>query len=68
MKKTGAADDKTPHCSFCGKSQHEVLKIIAGPRTYICDECVWLCVDIINERSLVSRAKWLGERDRVATP
>ena len=68
MKKTGAAGDKTLHCSFCGKSQHEVLKIIAGPSTYICDECVWLCVDIINERSLVSRAKWLGERNRVAMP
>lgn len=37
------------HCSFCGKSQHEVRKLIAGPTTFICDECTALCMDIINE-------------------
>jgi len=36
------------HCSFCRKSQNEVLKLIAGPTVYICDECVQVCVDIIN--------------------
>jgi len=37
------------YCSFCGKSQHEVLKLIAGPAVQICDECTDLCVDIITE-------------------
>lgn len=41
--------DKVFHCSFCGKSQHEVRKLIAGPSVYVCDECVALCNDIINE-------------------
>lgn len=43
--------DKLFHCSFCGKSQHEVRKLIAGPSVYVCDECVALCNDIINEES-----------------
>jgi len=43
--------DKIFHCSFCGKSQHEVRKLIAGPSVYVCDECVSLCNDIINEES-----------------
>ena len=43
--------DKIFHCSFCGKSQHEVRKLIAGPSVYVCDECVLLCNDIINEES-----------------
>src|ERR1700726_4874341 len=43
--------DKVFHCSFCGKSQHEVRKLIAGPSVYVCDECVALCNDIINEKS-----------------
>lgn len=42
-------NDKVFHCSFCGKSQHEVRKLIAGPSVYVCDECVALCNDIINE-------------------
>ncbi len=41
--------DKIFHCSFCGKSQHEVRKLIAGPSVYVCDECVALCNDIISE-------------------
>ena len=40
---------KMLYCSFCGKSQHEVRKLIAGPSVYICDECVELCNDIIRE-------------------
>ena len=40
---------KLLYCSFCGKSQHEVKKLIAGPSVYICDECVDLCNDIIRE-------------------
>ncbi|NVK23874.1 MAG: ATP-dependent Clp protease ATP-binding subunit ClpX, partial [Gammaproteobacteria bacterium] len=42
-------DSKLLYCSFCGKSQHEVRKLIAGPSVYICDECVDLCNDIIRE-------------------
>lgn len=42
-------DEKTLYCSFCGKSQHEVKKLIAGPSVFICDECVTLCTDIIKE-------------------
>lgn len=42
---------KVFHCSFCGKSQHEVRKLIAGPSVYVCDECISLCNDIINEES-----------------
>jgi len=42
-------DDKLLYCSFCGKSQHEVRKLIAGPSVFICDECVDLCIDIIRE-------------------
>src|SRR5215216_5353243 len=40
---------RTLYCSFCGKSQHDVRKLIAGPSVYICDECVELCLDIIRE-------------------
>jgi len=43
------SDGKILYCSFCGKSQHEVRKLIAGPSVYICDECVELCNDIIRE-------------------
>jgi ClpX C4-type zinc finger/Glyoxalase superfamily protein len=43
---------KLLYCSFCGKSQHEVHKLIAGPAVYICDECVDLCVDIVDEELL----------------
>ena len=45
------------HCSFCGKSQHEVKKLIAGPTVFICDECVDLCTDIIKEESKTSLIK-----------
>lgn len=49
-------DDGTLYCSFCGKSQHEVKKLIAGPTVFICNECVELCVDIIREESKTSLA------------
>ncbi|MBP8065471.1 MAG: ATP-dependent Clp protease ATP-binding subunit ClpX, partial [Aeromonadaceae bacterium] len=49
-KRKGEGDHgKLLYCSFCGKSQHEVRKLIAGPSVYICDECVDLCNDIISE-------------------
>ena len=48
--KQGKGDgDRLLYCSFCGKSQHEVRKLIAGPSVFICDECVDLCNDIIRE-------------------
>ncbi|HVE43811.1 MAG TPA: ATP-dependent Clp protease ATP-binding subunit ClpX [Gammaproteobacteria bacterium] len=49
--------DKIFHCSFCGKSQHEVRKLIAGPSVYVCDECVALCNDIINEEAGETKAE-----------
>ena len=58
MSKSGSADAKnTLYCSFCGKSQHEVRKLIAGPTVFICDECVELCMDIIREEGMASVAK-----------
>jgi len=49
-ERNGKSDDgKLLYCSFCGKSQHEVRKLIAGPSVFICDECVELCNDIIRE-------------------
>ena len=44
-----SSGDKLLYCSFCGKSQHEVRKLIAGPSVFVCDECVELCNDIIRE-------------------
>ena len=49
MAKDSADGDKLLYCSFCGKSQNEVRKLIAGPSVFICDECVDLCNDIIRE-------------------
>ena len=46
----------TLFCSFCGKSQHEVRKLIAGPTVFICDECVELCIDIIKEENKKAHA------------
>jgi hypothetical protein len=47
-----ATGDKTLHCSFCGKSQHDVRKLVAGPGVYICDKCVDLCTDMVDEQLL----------------
>jgi len=66
MSKTTASDSKnTLYCSFCGKSQHEVRKLIAGPTVFICDECVELCMDIIREENKSSLTK---SKDGVPTP
>ena len=48
----GSPSEKTLYCSFCGKSQHEVKKLIAGPSVFICDECIDLCNDIIRDEIL----------------
>lgn len=62
----GAGESKsTLYCSFCGKSQHEVRKLIAGPTVFICDECVELCMDIIREES---KGAALRTGDDVPTP
>ena len=66
MSKTTGSDSKnTLYCSFCGKSQHEVRKLIAGPTVFICDECVELCMDIIREEGKASIAK---TQEGVPTP
>ena len=54
---TGESSKNTLYCSFCGKSQHEVRKLIAGPTVFICDECVELCMDIIREENKTSMVK-----------
>ena len=53
-------ENRTLHCSFCGKNQHEVRKLIAGPSVFICDECVELCNDIIREEIEDSESKSQG--------
>ena len=66
MSKVSGGDSKsTLYCSFCGKSQHEVRKLIAGPTVFICDECVELCMDIIREENKNSLVK---SSDGVPTP
>jgi ATP-dependent Clp protease ATP-binding subunit ClpX len=62
---SGEASKNTLYCSFCGKSQHEVRKLIAGPTVFICDECVELCMDIIREENKTSMVK---SADGVPTP
>lgn len=54
----------TLYCSFCGKSQHEVLKLIAGPTVFICDECVELCSDIVREENRKFGINVVDENDR----
>jgi ATP-dependent Clp protease ATP-binding subunit ClpX len=63
--KTGGDSRNTLYCSFCGKSQHEVRKLIAGPTVFICDECVELCMDIIREENKSTLVK---SKDGVPTP
>ncbi len=66
MTKAASGDSKsTLYCSFCGKSQHEVRKLIAGPTVFICDECVELCMDIIREEHKITFTK---AKDGVPTP
>ena len=65
-KLTGSDSKSTLYCSFCGKSQHEVRKLIAGPTVFICDECVELCNDIIREET---KGGLVGRKDGgVPTP
>ena len=67
MSKSGSTSNKnTLFCSFCGKSQHEVKKLIAGPTVFICDECVELCMDIIKEEVKTNEAK--GIKSSIPAP
>ncbi|MEZ7958089.1 MAG: ATP-dependent Clp protease ATP-binding subunit ClpX [Pseudomonadales bacterium] len=63
---SGNGDGKLLHCNFCGKSQHEVRKLIAGPSVYVCDECVELCNDIIREELQESTEE--TEKRKLPTP
>src|SRR6266567_563709 len=66
MSKSGGSESKnTLYCSFCGKSQHEVRKLIAGPTVFICDECVELCMEIIREENKTS---FMKSREGVPSP
>jgi ATP-dependent Clp protease ATP-binding subunit ClpX len=65
MSKVASSDSKnTLYCSFCGKSQQEVRKLIAGPTVFICDECIELCKDIIHEE----KSSLVKSRDGIPTP
>src|SRR5260364_250564 len=55
--KKDSSSKKFPHCSFCGKSQHEVRKLIAGPSVFVCDECIDLCNEIIRDEAEIALAK-----------
>ena len=65
--KKGNSGEKTLYCSFCGKSQHEVKKLIAGPSVFICDECIDLCNDIIRDE-LPALEDATKERSELPTP
>jgi ATP-dependent Clp protease ATP-binding subunit ClpX len=66
--KKGATGEKVLYCSFCGKSQHEVKKLIAGPSVFICDECIELCNDIISDESPSDGAAAKAARSDLPTP
>ncbi|MBL8405196.1 MAG: ATP-binding protein, partial [Dechloromonas sp.] len=63
---TKGSQEKLLYCSFCGKSQHEVKKLIAGPSVFICDECIALCNDIIRDELPEEAAK--AGRSDLPTP
>jgi ATP-dependent Clp protease ATP-binding subunit ClpX len=65
--KKAASSEKALYCSFCGKSQHEVKKLIAGPSVFICDECIDLCNDIIRDE-LPGLESVKSSSDDVPTP
>ena len=66
-EKKGSSTEKTLYCSFCGKSQHEVKKLIAGPSVFICDECIDLCNEIIRDE-LPAVADGREARGELPTP
>ncbi|MBI3156043.1 MAG: ATP-dependent Clp protease ATP-binding subunit ClpX [Burkholderiales bacterium] len=66
--KKGASGEKVLYCSFCGKSQHEVKKLIAGPSVFICDECIELCNDIIRDEVPADVGGARGARSDLPVP
>jgi len=66
MSSDKTKSDKLLYCSFCGKNQHEVRKLIAGPSVFVCDECIALCNDIIREESQISDE--VGKLDKSDLP
>jgi ATP-dependent Clp protease ATP-binding subunit ClpX len=66
--KKGASGEKVLYCSFCGKSQHEVKKLIAGPSVFICDECIELCNDIIRDEAPAETAAGKAARSDLPVP
>ena len=62
-EKKGSSSEKTLYCSFCGKSQHEVKKLIAGPSVFVCDECIDLCNEIIRDELPAGDASRDGRSD-----
>jgi len=66
--KKGASGEKVLYCSFCGKSQHEVKKLIAGPSVFICDECIELCNDIIRDEAPADAAGGKAPKSDLPAP
>ena len=66
--KKGSSAEKVLHCSFCGKNQHEVKKLIAGPSVFICDECIELCNDIIRDEVPAEGAPGKPGKSDLPTP
>src|SRR5207344_1061460 len=66
--KKGASGEKVLYCSFCGKSQHEVKKLIAGPSVFICDECIELCNDIIRDEVPAESGAAKAQRSDLPVP
>jgi len=66
--KKGASSEKVLYCSFCGKSQHEVKKLIAGPSVFICDECIELCNDIIRDEVPAENGASRAAKSDLPTP
>jgi ATP-dependent Clp protease ATP-binding subunit ClpX len=67
-EKKGSSSEKILYCSFCGKSQHEVKKLIAGPSVFICDECIELCNDIIRDEVAAEAEQTRPARSDLPTP
>ncbi|GAP33666.1 ATP-dependent Clp protease ATP-binding subunit ClpX [Piscinibacter sakaiensis] len=67
-EKKGSSSEKVLYCSFCGKSQHEVKKLIAGPSVFICDECIELCNDIIRDEVPAEAAEAKGAKSDLPIP
>jgi len=67
-EKRGSSSEKVLYCSFCGKSQHEVKKLIAGPSVFICDECIELCNDIIRDEVPAEEAQTRAQKSDLPVP